>query len=280
MLSFKKLLHYSLLGLTIKEVLVAHALKFMPPPVNIQNVLNIYGINVKERQLCNILTNLEKSSIFTKFRFKSGLLFAFSFYKKQYKRYHAPRKILTCKQLQKLYGNKLHPSSIKNNKDAILCCPDYLYNIYIKVKRNYDAISNINKSNNNKEEDITITKVNHKEHDFVVNKYNYLEIKEIKERFKSDFPNKNAYISKGFPKNFNYELLRDKIKKSNFLMEKNNLGFNWFLCHYDAIINDYYETRADGFSNNNLKNFSSDDFSQRKYTKEDLADIFTSLDEW
>lgn len=299
MFTFKELLTYSKLNLNANDILILHILKSIPPPVKLFNILNTYVCNIKERQLRNIVSNLENLNFFTRFRLKNGFIFAFPFIEKDDKKYKKFKQIKTGKVLPNINGKPLPVIKIKTNKPAIDCTSSYLYNIYNKYKRSFNVISKSINNNYILEEDFTLYNIMNKqsEHNvlnerndntlcnktdskrkLVVNKNNFLLIKAIKERFKTDFPDKNAYINNPIPKDFSYCLLKEKINQSTFLKEKTNLGLNWMLSNYNAIINDFYADKANNFSNK-INNESSCDFNQRTYSKEFCESLFDPLND-
>ena len=262
MYTLNNLLNFSNKTNSLTEFLVLELIKQFSPVIKLSQILSFKGINVQERQLRNIITDLENLNLLVKYRLKNGLLFIFPFIKNK------TGNIMPIKRFK-----RPHKKTI-NFRPATFFSNGYLYNNIYNIKRSYNVltIKDINTLHYD-EEVITYNnynKIYNNSHDFVVNKNNYTYIKVLKEKFKNDFPTKNAYINCSLPKKFNYETLKQKILESDFLKNKDNLGFSWFLKHYDAIINDFYKNNKNHFFSQN----NSSDFSQRSYTKEFLDSLF------
>lgn len=70
--------------------------------------------------------------------------------------------------------------------------------------------------------------------------------------------------------NINYQLLKNKILESEFLMLNKNLSLRWLLTHYNEIINDKYKIYV---CENYKKTFSQRNFSSN------LNSLFESIDD-
>ena len=96
------------------------------------------------------------------------------------------------------------------------------------------------------------------------------------QKFKNNFPNKNVELKsiedKKIDLNINIDKLIESIKQSNFLLNSDNLDLSWCYSHYEEIIAGKYK---------NFKNKSLDPIAihTRQYTKEELDNIFTNIED-
>ena len=253
MYSLKQLINFHKQNLSLTDIIILNYLKTYNHLNTINQIPSLIKINIKERQIRNILLNLQNQNLLVKHKTKCGIIFFFSH--------------VNLKKSNQLPFKKINLLKIKNKlaKFAMLYRRGYLHNNIYKVRRYDNVINNII---NIKDEEYTLNN-NTKQttsHNFVVNKNNYNYIKTLKENFKKDFPTKNAYINTPLPSNFNYDLLKQKVLDSVFLTQKDNLGFNWFIKNYQSIINNFYKTiRTD-------RNYNG--FSERTYSQEELDSLF------
>ena len=265
MITLEKLFKFNKLGLNLSDLLVYMVIRSLKGPSTVSGLLACQNLNLKERQLRNILTRLEENNLLVKFRNQYNQLFALPFvFLKKIKKPYKPKNGI---KLQVKTGKNLVTIVSENLRVAKLYHNSYIYNNYIKLRKDITQLNIITKHNVKEEE--TTFKYNNNKRNIVVNKNNYNKIKVIKEKF----PDKNAFIALELPKDFNYALLKEKINNSTFLKDKRNLGLNWFIKNYEAVINNFYAT----IENKTFSYVSEPNFSQRTYSSEDLQNIYSEL---
>lgn len=253
-------------GLSLKEYVLLSFLQQAPDALRLQGVgvknkwcyeLTINQVlqelpilQVGDRQIKRLLKNLETKEFIKKYRSKFGFYFSCD-------------KNVTTQNQVRTKMSQLGGSSDKNvttgtaDKDPI----------NISILNKYNTLNNINITNKEDEEINSNTN----------NKYPYCAktLLDMKSRFESEFPGRNSYVKDlNMLQGKDIELLITKVKESPFLLEEHKeLGLNWLIEHYDAIICDYYEPYY-----KKVKPISTN-FEQRTYTKEQLDTMFDSLDD-
>lgn len=112
-------------------------------------------------------------------------------------------------------------------------------------------------------------------------------------KFASAFPSKKNVITSSCRKFFkeigidtvkmkvNIDKLIEAVKNSDFLMERDYLGFWWCLTNYTRIVNEIFKTGADGKTI--MKYWQSCDqtagYKGREYSKAELESLFDSIDD-
>ena len=238
-------------GLDLRDIFVYSLIKILPCPITVNDIINSSPvIKIKSRQMRVILKKLVLANLVATYFNRFGLFFIFPYISLATFRHKKP--YVPCKFSQ----GKVHFScKFSQNK------PLYKYK-YINIKT-----SNIKKHN----------VVDNKHNIFAIN--NNLQtkkLKNIKNIFKANFPNKNNYINSEIPNNFNISLLIKKIKESPFLMDREFATLDWCIRHYNPIINDCYkEYKQKPAPPSPPKR----DFTQREYTAEQCDSLLDSLDD-
>ena len=241
MLSYSRQKYFVSLGLSLKEVFLYTIVKKLYTPIKINQLISIHPLlDVKERQLKQMLYKLEQANLFVKTKSNKGLLFILPYFKR---------------------------ANFRPLKESLLCKIPTLYRLLRCSKVPYIYYNN--KTSN--------LKNNHKVVDYVkpITSFEYNQIKVLKEIFKKEYPKKNNFVKDGLPNNFKLDLFLNKIKQSPFISEKDNLGLTWCLKNYSAIISDYYAP----YKTKTRTPEPSADFTQREYSQEFMNNLFDKLDE-
>jgi len=280
--------YYKKLGLALKDVFVLTHLKKLRSPVTLDSFLELNPLTgLNNKNLRNTINKLEKLNLLVKIRMQYVLGFIFPFLssvkhnrKKPFRRVKIkPFKTYLTSIKQPLFFTKYnYYNNIINNKHNVL---------NINTKKNIK--NNIISEDDNMSIEFIKKKISklygfpiiEKKQNIVVSKNNYNYLKELKEKFKKEFPDKSDYINCKIPENFDFDLLVKKVKESPFLSSKDNLGFTWLLSKYDAIINNCYapykeKTEAQGYI---TKIENKPDFSQRTYENLDFSSLYDTLDD-
>ena len=105
MITLEKLFKFNNLGLNLSDTLVYLLIRSLKGPSTVSGILSCEQLNLKERQIRNILARLEENNLLVKFRNQYNQLFALPFIlSKKIKKYLVFLPFLTekCKKRRRL----------------------------------------------------------------------------------------------------------------------------------------------------------------------------------